>query len=410
MNMPVTSVPREEFACLEDVEREVLAAKSHLGGLITRPLFRLDPAWFSAIQADVSALLGTQPGSNVADPAHPTHWVNPWGQARQFSLFNQTGETADFLKDFNSQTEGKRFWHEDLPSLGRLVNAFAPALVNFRLNELSPGSGLHPHEEPVASARGAILRFHIPVFTNPSAEMVLEQRKYHFEPGVLYFFNKGCVHAAINNGTAPRHHFVFDMPLTPWVYEMLFGPGATGPCEGFLHLTAEERERLSASVPFPVTEYREGCASGEVILMAKADESGDGYRRSKRINADIPCPEAISMAQGWWGMETWEGMQFRWAGPEAMLELEAVADGAVTLTFELEPGPSAALGGFDLIATDHDGAEYGRARIERRGQYSFPVSVHRGRNRVRLQTEGASSEIAGDSRTLSYRVFGVQAS
>jgi hypothetical protein len=259
MSATVSPIPRWEFANLADVESAVLTAKRHEGGLITQPLLRLDPAWFTAIQRDVETLLVSQPGSNVADPAHPTHWVNPFGQARQFSLFNQTGETGDWRKDFNSQKEGKRFWHEELAALGRLVNAFAPGLINFRLNELSPGSGLNPHEEPIASALGLQLRFHIPVFTNAAAHIVLEERKYHFEPGVLYFFNKGCVHAATNDGSAPRHHFVFDMPLNEWVYENFFRPGATGPCEGFLPLRPEEAERLSRSEPFEVAEYRQAA-------------------------------------------------------------------------------------------------------------------------------------------------------
>ncbi|MFN0100766.1 MAG: aspartyl/asparaginyl beta-hydroxylase domain-containing protein [Bryobacteraceae bacterium] len=384
-------------------------AKRHRGGLKMSPLFRLEPAWLEALRAEVLALQAAEGGSRVEDPQHPTHWVRPYGSARQFNLFNAAGRTDEFAWA-NAGAGKKRFWLEGMPALERLVGTFAEQLISFRLNELHPASGLNPHEEPIESKDGLILRFHLPVITNPGAWLVLDEERYRFEPGVLYFFNKGCVHAAINDGAEPRYHFVFDMRLNDWVYETLFNPAGAGPGDGFLRPDEWERERLATGEPYPIDEYVEGKASGEVLLFRKELDAGGGaeFRKSAKLTKDITASVALSFGRGWWGFEEWEGEQFRWASPETELDIDAEKDGMSMLRLEVAAGPSAAEGVTRLLATDADGAVHGEHTAGERGPWEIAIAVHRGQNRVLIRAENAGTPLPGESRLLSFRAFSAE--
>ena len=53
--------------------------------------------------------------------------------------------------------------------------------------------------------------------------MTLDGDVHRFAPRTIYYFNQGCVHAAINPGGAPRIHLVWDLLLTRQVFELMFG-------------------------------------------------------------------------------------------------------------------------------------------------------------------------------------------
>lgn len=76
----------------ESVAAAVRAGKLHQGGMKMWPLLRLDPLWLADLQLEVMALQSTETGSRVEDPAHPTHWVRPYGAnppARFLPLANE---------------------------------------------------------------------------------------------------------------------------------------------------------------------------------------------------------------------------------------------------------------------------------------------------------------------------------
>jgi hypothetical protein len=386
---------------IDSIALLVRQGKAHSGGWKMKPLFRLEPSWFASIQDEVTRLITTQPGSAVHAANHPTHWVRPYGEARQYSLFNTSGRTDDLGFGANNLADNKRFWLDDLPQLGRLINVFAPYLINFRLNELNPSSGLNPHEEAVESKKGLVLRFHIPIFTNPDAWLVLDEEKFHFEEGVLYFFNKGCVHAALNQGTQARLHFVFDMYLTPEVTDFLFS--GHPPSSEFLPLPDSDVDRLSAGIAFPVEEYVEGRNSGEIILFKRASQNA--FAPAVKLSRDICDHPSLSFGDGWWGFEEWQGQTFRWAGPETSLTISALRDGSATLVLDLEPGISAESAEVPLTACDPDGAIYSTLSLGGRSQWRIPIALHKGSNIVRITAESAAKPIEGDVRLLSVRVF-----
>jgi len=235
---------------------EVIAAAQHRGGIKMRPCLAVDPSWFAAIREDVRTLLTGRPPSDVSLQSHPTHWTNPYGNVTQHSLLNSSGRTEDTSSDHDLRTEGKAFSAPECQALMRLQAAFAGSALNFRLNGLMAHSGLSPHEENVVHGDQLRLRFHLPVFTNSQARVMLDGEQLHLQPGYIYFFNNGCVHSAGNQGDEARYHIVWDVFWNEWIDEHMCNlESPATPAEGLRKLSPAEAARLSRSEPWWIEEY-----------------------------------------------------------------------------------------------------------------------------------------------------------
>jgi hypothetical protein len=221
------------------------AAYEHRGGLKMFPCGRLDPRWLEQIRSEVNWIIKHHEASNVSARDHFTNWTRPRGEARQFSLLNATGNTKDYSSDHSFELEGKKLVFPHLEGIARFAGLFGDQLINLRLNGLGHNSGLGAHEErPIqAMPMGTKykIRFHLPIYTNPSARICLDGEKFHFEEGVLYFFNQGCVHAAINDGEEPRYHLVLDCLLSKDLHDRLLSQdNRKSPDAGLVRLNAQE--------------------------------------------------------------------------------------------------------------------------------------------------------------------------
>ena len=217
----------------------IRTAFEHKGGLKTLLLGKIEPSWFSQIQRECSAIITAGESSDVTQKGHVTNWTRPTGQVRQFSLFNMSGDSADTHTDFGGLGDSakKRLVFPQHEAIARFARLFMPALRNLRLNGMGTSAALNAHEEmsitPMPLGSSHIVRFHLPVFTNPEARIYLDDEMYHYEEGCLYFFNHGCVHAAANYGAEPRYHLVLDAFLDKRLFANLF-PGRDSPDPGFV--------------------------------------------------------------------------------------------------------------------------------------------------------------------------------
>lgn len=206
-------------------------ANYHDGGTRCLKLMRLEHRYLDELRAEVERLVEAEQGSDVTRSSHVTNWTRPRGQVTQYSIVNMSGRFDDFSTDHDLSTCGKRFHAGDrYPALARLVRAL-PDTVNVRINVLGPRARLGAHEEhsivrTPAGRVGARVRFHLPLTTNPGAELMLDGAVHHLHAGVVYFVNHGCVHAARNRGGEPRIHVVTDSLLTPSAFERMFGDAA----------------------------------------------------------------------------------------------------------------------------------------------------------------------------------------
>jgi hypothetical protein len=59
------------------------------------------------------------------------------------------------------------------------------------------------------------LKIHIPIYTNPSAEFIFKDNKYHLPAdGSIYLVNTQVMHGTDNQGTTDRVHLFFKVPST----------------------------------------------------------------------------------------------------------------------------------------------------------------------------------------------------
>jgi hypothetical protein len=212
----------------------ITTAYMHKGGIKTLALGRLSASWFRQIQADCAHIIDGADPSDVNDKRHVTNWTRPTGEVRQFSLFNISGKTEDTTGDYGylGDVRKKSLVFPKLEGLSRFARLFMPDLRNLRMNGMGPNSALNAHEEGSITAtrygRQHILRFHLPIFTNPGARMFLDDEWFRYEDGTLYFFNHGCVHAVANDSSEPRYHLVLDCFLSKGLFRRLF-PGQRSP-------------------------------------------------------------------------------------------------------------------------------------------------------------------------------------
>lgn len=207
------------------IVNEILKADNHLGGLKT--LFIEEPDNFSKIKEECLDVYQNYNPSDVTNSSHRTYWTKPYGEAKQWSLWNDS-KMFDENSSISARPENiknKKFHHSDkFPYLGSFLNSW-PDKINARLNLLSPGSGLNQHEEQIQQTWGMAntvrIRFHLPITTNEKCLVFLDGEWFHFNEGKIYFFNNGCVHAAKNNSDIERLHLVWDCILTQSILKKL---------------------------------------------------------------------------------------------------------------------------------------------------------------------------------------------
>jgi len=250
----------------------IMQAAKHEGGIKMQPCLAMDPAWFSSIQEEVRNLQAARPPSDPGDKSHPTNWTKPYGNVTQHSLFNDSGNTADTATDHNLKIEGKSFVVPECAALNRLFSIFTNRALNFRLNGMLPKAGLSPHEENIIHGEKVRVRFHLPIFTNEQAKVMLDGEKFHLRPGYIYFFNNGSVHSAENGGQESRYHLVWDVFLDDWIDENICNLGsAQTPDPGLRKLTRAEAAALSVSEPWDIDEYV--AYTGQVVKTGVAEFS-----------------------------------------------------------------------------------------------------------------------------------------
>lgn len=217
-----------------DILKQLIRANHQRSGLKTLKLFKIEPTFFAQLQREAQLLIeGNQP-SEVGYANHHSNWTRPFGRSVQFSLLNRSGIFDDTSSDHILDLRGKRFHHASkYPTIAEFIRQF-PDAYNMRLNGMEPKARLSKHKEHLyikVDKESYLIRarFHLPVKTAPEAEMYLDGDFYHFDEGLIYLFNNGCIHAALNKGDDFRYHFVWDMFLTQRATEQMFGSGGAIP-------------------------------------------------------------------------------------------------------------------------------------------------------------------------------------
>lgn len=85
-------------------------------------------------------------------------------------------------------------------------------LLKARLLKLNAHSEISQHQDIFIGEDAAkVIRYHIPIFTNPDVIFTVGGTSYHLEAGNLYRVNTALPHSVKNSGNTDRVHLVFDV-------------------------------------------------------------------------------------------------------------------------------------------------------------------------------------------------------
>jgi hypothetical protein len=118
--------------------------------------------------------------------------------------------------------------------------------------------------------------------------------------------------------------------------------------------------------------------------------------------ADV-FPAWATPANGFYALERVDADLFRWVGGEATVELcPARPD---FLEFDAEAGPGMLSRPFRLRVLGRDGVELVCVKIGSRNRVTVPLREADGSDSISFRAEGGGASVAGDPRTLNFRVF-----
>jgi hypothetical protein len=128
-------------------------------------------------------------------------------------------------------------------------------------------------------------------------------------------------------------------------------------------------------------------------------------------NGPLLLPEIaeppVRVDGGWYPLEAYAGEVFRWVDDDARFHVAVPAARRATLRLLVEPGP--ALAGAPLALTVlQNGRAIRTLHLTARTALSLPVRLVAGTNAFALRTRPGPARVAGDARTLDFRVFSLQ--
>ncbi|MGW0432566.1 aspartyl/asparaginyl beta-hydroxylase domain-containing protein [Micromonospora sp. NPDC003197] len=108
----------------------------------------------------------------------------------------------------------------EAPYLAEVLASIPAPLRAVRLMSLGPGVRVHEHRDGKCGYPWGVVRLHVPVLTNPGAEVIIESVPYHWNAGQLWFGDFDRPHYVRNEGTEHRVHLVIDCLLTRTLMEL----------------------------------------------------------------------------------------------------------------------------------------------------------------------------------------------
>ena len=91
--------------------------------------------------------------------------------------------------------------------------------MSARLLNLRCGAVIKPHRDAELAFEHGVARIHVPVFTNPDVEFVIEDQRIVMEAGSCWYINANLLHRVANRGDADRIHLVVDCGVDDWLRE-----------------------------------------------------------------------------------------------------------------------------------------------------------------------------------------------
>jgi hypothetical protein len=98
---------------------------------------------------------------------------------------------------------------DSCPYIKEIIESFGGSLLKVRIMRLVKGKKIGTHKD--AFEDDNIIRFHIPIVTDPGVRFIVEDDDQHLQKGLMYWVNVRKSHHVNNKSQIDRIHLVFDM-------------------------------------------------------------------------------------------------------------------------------------------------------------------------------------------------------
>jgi hypothetical protein len=117
----------------------------------------------------------------------------------------------------------------------------------------------------------------------------------------------------------------------------------------------------------------------------------------------VSAAEGMAVGKGWYPLERFNGERFRWAGPEAIIQIDASA-ALEAVKLDIEPGPGVDFGPLKINVFAGNDAK-GHIVIKNRERITIPWSRLPNSPELRLLVNGGGKMVSTDARAMNFRAF-----
>jgi mannose-6-phosphate isomerase-like protein (cupin superfamily) len=102
-------------------------------------------------------------------------------------------------------------------SIQQWLESFQCPLLSVRLLNLKSNAIIKEHRDHELCFENGEARLHVPIFTNPFVEFVLNNIRVEMREGECWYINANLPHRVANKGTSDRIHLVVDCLVNDWL-------------------------------------------------------------------------------------------------------------------------------------------------------------------------------------------------
>lgn len=106
------------------------------------------------------------------------------------------------------------------PYIKEVLQNFKCPLQAVRLLKLNAGSIIKEHRDAELNFEKGEIRLHVPVYTHPDVEFILDKENMKLKEGECWYMNFNLPHALNNKSNINRVHLVIDALVNDWVKEI----------------------------------------------------------------------------------------------------------------------------------------------------------------------------------------------
>ena len=105
---------------------------------------------------------------------------------------------------------------KDTPYYKKILDNFQCTLLRVRLLKMSSGFKIGTHTDLSENSESSELRLHVPILSNSSSKLVVNNRKVSMSTGELWYVDVSKPHSAYNYGDTDRVHLIIDCFSNTW--------------------------------------------------------------------------------------------------------------------------------------------------------------------------------------------------